>query len=153
VSAPVGKRRKSRELAMQMLFQADVGKQSPEQVRKTFWEARDAVEPDIRGFAEDLYRVANVREEEIAELITKHAQNWRIERMPAVDRSVLKMAIAEILGFGATPAPIVINEALEIAKRYSGPESINFLNGVLDAVARSRREAWEPVNRLDRRRG
>ena len=145
MSAPGGKRRKSRELAMQMLFQADIGKQTPEQVRKVFWEARDEVEPDVRGFAEDLYRVANIKEEEIADLIAKHAQNWRLERMPAVDRSVLKMGIAEILGFPATPAPIVINEALEVARRYSGPESINFLNGVLDAVARGRREPWQPA--------
>lgn len=150
MSAPAGKRRKSRELAMQMLFQADVGKQSPEQVRKTFWEARDEVDPDVRGFAEDLYRVANVREDEIADLITKHAQNWRMERMPAVDRSVLRMAIGEMLGFTSTPAPIVINEALEIARRYSAPESLNFLNGVLDAVARSRREGWQPA---ENRRG
>ena len=135
---------------MQMLFQADVGKQTPDQVRKSFWEARDVVEPDVRGFAEDLYRVANVKEEEIAELITKHAQNWRLERMPAVDRSVLRMATAEMLGFPATPAPIVINEALEVARRFSAPESINFLNGVLDAIARSRREAWQPA---ERRRG
>ncbi len=135
---------------MQMLFQADVGKQSPEQVRKSFWEARDEVEPEVRGFAEDLYRVANVKEAEISGLITTHAQNWRLERMPAVDRSVLRMAIAEMLGFPATPAPIVINEALEIARRFSALESINFLNGVLDAVARSRREPWEPA---ERRRG
>ncbi len=147
MSAPTGKRRKSRELAMQMLFQGDVGKQTAEQVRKSFWEARDEVEPDVRGFAEDLYRVADVKEEEIGELITAHAQNWRIERMPAVDRSVLRMAIAEMLGFKGTPAPIVINEALEIARRYSGPESINFLNGVLDAVARAKRESWEPADR------
>ena len=150
MSAPTGKRRKSRELAMQMLFQADVGKQSPEQVRKVFWEARDEVEPDVRGFAEDLYRIANVREDEIVTLIEKHAQHWRMERMPAVDRSVLKMAIGEMLGFPSTPAPIVINEALEVAKRYSAPESINFLNGVLDAIARSRRETWQPA---ERRRG
>ena len=150
MSAPTGKRRKSRELAMQMLFQADVGKQSPEQVRKSFWEARDEVEPEVRGFAEDLYRVANVKQDEISALITTHAQNWRLERMPAVDRSVLRMAIAEMLGFPATPAPIVINEALEIARRFSALESINFLNGVLDAVARSRREPWEPA---ERRRG
>ncbi len=130
---------------MQMLFQADVGKQTPEQVRKSFWEARDVVEPDIRGFAEDLYRLANVKEDEIADLITKHAQNWRMERMPAVDRSVLRVAIAEMLGFAATPAPIVINEAIEIAKRYSSPESLGFLNGVLDAVARGRREPWQPA--------
>ena len=147
MSAPTGKRRKSRELAMQMLFQADVGKQSPEQVRHSFWEARDAVEPDVRGFAEDLFRVAAVREEEIADLIGAHAQHWRMERMPAVDRSVLRMAIAEMLGFPSTPAPIVINEALEIARRYSAPESINFLNGVLDAIARARREAWQPAER------
>ncbi len=132
---------------MQMVFQADVGKQTPEQVRKSFWEARDVVEPDIRGFAEDLYRLANVREDEISDLITKHAQNWRIERMPAVDRSVLRVAIAEMLGFSATPAPIVINEAIEIAKRYSSPESLGFLNGVLDAVARARREPWQPAGR------
>lgn len=152
MSAPAGKRRKSRELAMQMLFQTDIGKQTPDQVRKSFWEARDDADgdADVRGFAEDLYRVANVREDEISDLITKHSQNWRLERMPAVDRSVLRMAIAELLGFTATPAPIVINEALEIAKRFSAPESINFLNGVLDAVARSRREPWAPA---ERRRG
>ncbi len=132
---------------MQMVFQADVGKQTPEQVRNSFWEARDVVEPDIRGFAEDLYRLANVKEDEISDLITKHAQNWRIERMPAVDRSVLRVAIAEMLGFSATPAPIVINEAIEIAKRYSSPESLGFLNGVLDAVARARREPWQPAGR------
>ena len=132
---------------MQMVFQADVGKQTPEQVRNSFWEARDGVEPDIRGFAEDLYRLANVKEDEISDLITKHAQNWRIERMPAVDRSVLRVAIAEMLGFSATPAPIVINEAIEIAKRYSSPESLGFLNGVLDAVARARREPWQPAGR------
>jgi N utilization substance protein B len=135
---------------MQMLFQADVGKQSPEQVRKTFWEARDEVDPDVRGFAEYLYRIASVREDEISDLITRHAQNWRLERMPAVDRSVLRMAIGEMLGFTATPTPIVINEALEIARRYAAPESLNFLNGVLDAIARSRREGWQPA---EHRRG
>ena len=150
MSAPGGKRRKSRELAMQMLFQADVGKQTPEQVRKSFWEARDEDDPDVRGFAEDLFRVANVREDEISDLIVKHAQNWRLERMPAVDRNVLRLAVAELLGFSATPAPIVINEALEIAKRYSAPESLNFLNGVLDAIARGQRGTWEPG---ERRRG
>jgi N utilization substance protein B len=145
MSAPTGKRRKSRELAMQMLFQADVGKQTPDQVRRTFWEAREEVDADTRGFAEDLYRVANVREEEVTELMDRHSAHWRLERMPAVDRNVLRMAIAEMIGFPSTPAPIVINEALEIARRYSAPESINFLNGVLDAVAKSRRGDWQPA--------
>jgi transcription antitermination protein NusB len=136
-SAPV-KRRKSRELAMQMLFQLDMGKNTPDQVRNTFWKAREENDDDVRGFAEDLFRVAVARENDITDLIEKHSANWRLDRMASVDRNVLRMAIAEMLGFPGTPAPIVINEALEIARRYSGPESINFLNGVLDAVAKAR---------------
>jgi N utilization substance protein B len=131
-----GTRRKSRELAMQMLFQADIGKQTPEQVRDTFWRAGDEVEPEVRGFAEDLFRVANANLEHIDELIAQNSKRWRIERMPAVDRNLLRMAIGEMLGFKSTPFPIVINEALEIARRFSAPESINFLNGMLDSIAR-----------------
>ena len=133
-----GKRRKGRELAMQMLFQADMGRQNPDEVRKTFWQARDEVEPDTRGFAEDLFRVATAREAEIDTLIEKHSANWKLARMSSVDRNVLRTAVADMVGFRGTPAPIVINEALEIARRYSSPESINFLNGVLDAIARER---------------
>lgn len=138
MSAPSGKRRKSRELAMQMLFQLDMGKHTPDVVRKTFWQARDESDADVRGFAEDIFRVAVAREAEITETIEKHSANWRLERMAGVDRNVLRMAIAEMIGFPGTPAPIVINEALEIARRYSAPESINFLNGVLDAIAKAR---------------
>ncbi len=134
----VGKRRKSRELAMQMLFQGDVGRQTPDEVRKTFWQAREEVEPESRGFAEDLFRVATARNSEIDGIIEQHSKNWRLIRMPAVDRNLLRMAIAELIGFPGTPAPIVIDEALEIARRYSAPESIDFLNGILDAIARSR---------------
>jgi N utilization substance protein B len=132
-----GTRRKSRELAMQMLFQADVGKQTPEQVAATFWRAGDEVAPEVRGFAEDLFRVANVQKEQIDELIAANSKHWRLERMPAVDRNLVRMAVAEMLGFKGTPFPIVINEALEIGRRYSAPESINFLNGLLDAIAHS----------------
>jgi N utilization substance protein B len=131
-----GTRRKSRELAMQMLFQGDLGKQTAEQVGKTFWLAREESDADTRGFAEDLYRVATVRSEEIDALIVSHLVNWRLERMPGVDRNVLRLAAAEMLGFKGTPFPIVINEALEIARRYSAPESVSFLNGVLDAMAK-----------------
>ena len=130
-----GSRRKSRELAMQMLFQADLGKQTPEEVEATFWRASDEVEPEVRGFAGDLFRVATARQEQIDELIVQYSKHWRLERMPGVDRNLLRMAIGEMLGFKSTPFPIVINEALEIGRRYCAPESINFLNGVLDAIA------------------
>ncbi len=122
---------------MQMLFQADVGKQTPEQVRATFWKACGEVEPEVQGFAEDLFRAAVMHQERIDQLIVSNSKHWRLERMSAVDRNLLRMAIGEMLGFKGTPYPIVINEALEIGRRYSAPESINFLNGMLDSVARA----------------
>jgi N utilization substance protein B len=121
---------------MQMLFQGDLGKQSPEEVRKLFWPSRDDVDEETRGFAEDLHRVASSRQAEIDAIIERHSQNWRIERMPVVDRNLLRTAIAEMLAYPNTPSAIVINESLEVAKRYAAPESIHFLNGVLDAIAR-----------------
>lgn len=136
MAAKSGKRRKSRELALQMLFQSDMGKQDGDHVRKTFWAERSNVDDDTRGFAEDLFRVANDRNSEIDGLIQKHAEHWRMERMPAVDRNLLRLSVAEFLGFPATPRAIVINEALDIAHRYSSPESIQFINGVLDSVGK-----------------
>jgi N utilization substance protein B len=132
----MGTRRKSRELTMQMLFQGDLGKQKPEQVQKLFWASVEDVDLETRGFAEDLYRIATTRDEEIDKLIEEHAQNWRLERMPVVDRNLLRASVAEMLGFPNTPAAIIINETLEIGRRYAAPESIHFLNGVLDAIAR-----------------
>ena len=132
----MGSRRKSRELAMQMLFQGDLGKQKPEEVVELFWDARDDVDDETRAFADDIYRVATVREDEVDALITKHAQNWRLERMPVVDRNLLRAAVAEMIGYPKTPAAVIINESLEIARRYAAPESVQFLNGVLDAVGR-----------------
>ncbi len=132
----MGTRRKSREMAMQMLFQGDLGKQTPDEVRKLFWPSRDEVDAEARGFADDLYRVATTRAVEIDGILEAHSQNWRIERMPVVDRNLLRAAVAEMLAYPATPGPIIINESLEIAKRYAAPESIHFLNGVLDAISR-----------------
>ncbi len=132
----MGTRRKSRELVLQMLFQADMGKQSPDVVRKTFWAERGDVDEEARGFAEDLFRVASDRMEEIDALIARHTRHWKMDRMPAVDRNLLRGAVAEFLGYPKTPHPIVINEALEIARRFSTPESVQFINGVLDSVGK-----------------
>ena len=132
----MGTRRKSRELTMQMLFQGDLGKQTAAEVSTLFWPSRDDVDAETRGFAEDLYRVATARQTEIDALIEAHSQNWRLERMAAVDRNLLRAAVAEMLGYPSTPAPIIINESLEVARRYAAPESIHFLNGILDAIAR-----------------
>jgi transcription antitermination protein NusB len=132
----LGTRRKSRELTLQMLFQSDMGKQTPEQVRQTFWHERGDVGSDVQSFAEDLFRVATDRATEIDGLIEGHAEHWRMERMAAVDRNLMRAAVAELLGFPATPRAVVINEALEIARKFSSPESVQFINGVLDSVGK-----------------
>lgn len=136
----MGTRRKSRELVMQMLFQVEIGKQTPDQVRKTFWAERKDVDDETRGFADDIFRVATeagrAEGANIDAMIEKHAANWRLERMAAVDRNLLRAAVAEMLGFPDTPRPVVINEAIEIARKFSSPESVNFINGVLDSIAR-----------------
>jgi N utilization substance protein B len=132
----MGTRRKSRELALQMLFQSDMGRQSAEQVERTFWAERDDLDEGIRNFAAELFRFAMERYQEIDKLIESHAEHWRVERMAAVDRNILRAGVAEFLCFPKTPKPVVINEALEIARRFSTPESVQFINGVLDSVAR-----------------
>jgi len=121
---------------MQMLFQADMGRQNREQVRRTFWAERGDADEGVRGFADDLFRAAMEHTEEIDALIERHAEHWRMERMASVDRNVLRGAVAELLDFPKTPRPVVINEALEIARRFSTPESVQFINGVLDSIAK-----------------
>ncbi len=115
----MGTRRKSRELALQMLFQADMGKQSKEEVRRSFWRERAEVERETRGFADGLFGVASDRGGEIDPMIERHAEHWRMDRMAAVDRNILRLGVAELLGYPETPRPVVINEALEIARRFS----------------------------------
>jgi transcription antitermination protein NusB len=132
----MGTRRKSRELALQMLFQSDMGKQTGDQVRRTFWAEHGAASAEVRGFADDLFRVAVDRVAEIDNLIERHAEHWRMERMAAVDRNLLRAAVAEFLSYPETPRAVVINEALEIARKFSTPESVQFVNGVLDSVGK-----------------
>jgi N utilization substance protein B len=131
-----GSRRKSREFALQMLFQADMGRQDADHVRRTFWNEHGAEDQEVRSFADDLFRVAMERIREIDGLIERHTEHWRMDRMAAVDRNVLREAVAEFLAYPKTPRPVVINEALEIAHKFSSPESVQFINGVLDSVAK-----------------
>ncbi|HEX2329151.1 MAG TPA: transcription antitermination factor NusB [Candidatus Angelobacter sp.] len=132
----MGTRRKSRELCLQMLFQWDMGKQTPDVARKTFWAERAEVDEETRGFADDLFHIAVERQAEVDDLIQKHAPNWKIERMATVDRNLLRTGVAEFVGYPQTPKPVIINEALEIARRFSAPESVQFINAVLDAVGK-----------------
>ena len=131
----MGTRRKARECALQMLFAADVAKTPENVLTKQYWD--ELGEPDIddgtREFANKL-AVGTLREiDKIDETIRSRAEHWRIPRMAIVDRNVLRLAVYEFL-FEETPHTVVINEALEIARRFSTFEATQFINGILDAI-------------------
>ena len=129
-------RRKSRELAVQMLYQWDIGKHSPREVLATFIGAQKKDQPAER-FAQQLFEGTVEDISAIDHLLREHAENWKLERMAAIDRNVLRLALFELRHHADTPPAVVINEALEIARRFSGHGSAEFVNGVLDAVRKS----------------
>jgi len=130
------KRRQAREYALQILFQIDftekmVGRRELDE----FWSDKKE-NKEIRKFAEELVKGALEKLEDIDALIEKLAENWILGRMAAVDRNILRLAAFEILYRKDIPSAVTINEALEIAKKYSSSESAPFLNGVLDRLAK-----------------
>ena len=131
----MGTRRKARECALQMLFAADVAKTDESVLTRDYWTelGEPTLDEETREFADKL-SVGTLREvEKIDTTIRTRAEHWRIERMAIVDRNVLRMAVYEFL-FSDTPHTVIINEALELAKTFSGEESVKFVNGILDAV-------------------
>ena len=130
----MGKRRKGRELALQLLYQLDVqGEGSPAPHLDEFW-TRHPVDVEVRDFAEALVRGTKLHEAKIDELISQYALHWELERMAVVDRNILRQGIFEILWAGDVPPKVAINEALEVAKKFSTQESSRFINGILDRI-------------------
>jgi N utilization substance protein B len=131
----MGTRRKARECALQMLFAADVAKTREGVLTKSYWSelGESGLDDLTRDFADRLTNGALSRLETIDERIRTRAEHWRIERMAIVDRNILRLAVYEFL-FEETPATVVINEALEIARRFSTFEATQFINGILDAI-------------------
>ena len=130
-------RRRAREAALQMLYQWEVGRSSPGDTILTYWPAQEAVPPlgeDHREFANELVRGTVQRVGEIDAMLAERTQNWRVERMAVLDRLVLRLATYEMLAEPGTPAKVIINEALELTRQYSGDEAVAFVNGVLDGV-------------------
>ena len=132
----MGSRTKSRELAVQMLYQWEVGKHPAPYVLQTFLAGR-RLEPDVAAFAQALFEGTVEEVAALDPLIGEHSKHWRVERMAAIDRNILRMALYEIIHYPETPPAVAINEALEIARRFSGEESVEFVNGVLDAIRKS----------------
>ena len=133
-------RHHAREAAVQMLYQWEVGKVSMLEVGQTFWTGPAAIEPfgeDLRAFATKLATGVAGSVADIDPMIAEAAQNWRIERMNVLDRLILRLAVYEFLHEVDTPAKVIINEALELARTFSTDDSVRFINGVLDAIRRT----------------
>jgi len=144
---------KGREAALQMLYQWEVGRVSAHEAVQTYWPGRDAppspedehadqapeqvVDEDGRTFANTLVKGTIDRVTEADQLIAAHSKNWRVARMAVIDRLVMRMAIYELLAERETPAKVIINEALEIARTFSGEEPLPLINGVLDSVRKA----------------
>ena len=132
----MGARRKARECALQMLFQHDMAQLPVDEILITYWKELADAEEDVRDFANDLVRGTLSHSGEIDELIRQRTEHWRISRMAVVDRNLLRLAVYEFLFQPDTPKTVAINEALEIARRFSTHEATQFINGILDAIKR-----------------
>lgn len=131
-----GRRRKSRELALQLLYQSDLAGTSPEEMFRCTEEFTEA-KPEVQEYASRLVLGTLGRRAELDEKLSAQSEHWRLGRMPVVDRNLLRLALYELIYEEDTPDAVVIDEAVEIAKRFSTPSSAPFINGVLDGVRRA----------------
>jgi N utilization substance protein B len=136
----MGTRRRARELALQLLYQFELTDASPEEMQAGFEEWRNASE-GVREFADNLLRGTLTRLSQIDDELGRQTTHWRLERLAAVDRNILRLAMYELMFETDTPHAVVIDEAIEIAKRYGTKDSGRFVNGVLDGFVKRRAAA------------
>lgn len=140
-------RHRSRQRAIQILYQADIRNQSVEMAMEdyysTLYSEENEEQPISDAFMEALAKGTESEKANLDVVISSKSEHWRIERMPVVDRNILRMAVYE-MQFLKTPAPVVIDEAIELARQFSSDESVPFINGVLDAVNRASKSPPPP---------
>jgi N utilization substance protein B len=136
----IGPRRKAREYALQMLFQWDITHEDVDQITTTFFQNQPEDSQSTIEFARSLVTGAVEHVERIDEIIKRHAEHWRLDRMAIVDRNILRLAVYEFLSDKEIPKTVIINEAIEIARRFSAHESPQFINGVLDSIKKELEE-------------
>jgi N utilization substance protein B len=133
-------RHRARESALQVLYQWEIGRSDVDRAAATFfdqqWPGPRPPTEGLRSFATNLARETVRRLDAIDELIAGTAKHWRPERMAVLDRLILRLAVCELVGGSGTPAPVVINEALELARTFSTEEAVKFINGMLDAISK-----------------
>ena len=128
-------RSKSRAFAVQMLFQWEVSKEAPKSMEERFWSLARATKA-TRAFADQLFEGAVAAAPELDELVSKHTDNWRMERISSMDRAILRSGAYELRA-GKTPPKVAITEAIKLAKQFSSEDAASFVNGVLDSVSHS----------------
>ena len=129
----MGARRKARELALQMLYQHDVSGNAPDTIISTFEDLQKS-KANTRDFATRVFKGTIEHMPKIDEMIQAQADNWRLPRMAIVDRNIIRMSIYEFLHEDDTPKLVIIDEAIEIAKKYGTQKSSQFINGILDGI-------------------
>ena len=132
----MGKRRRARELAMEALYRIEIAEDTPESVLADLFSA-NPLDPETEGFARSLVLQTVGNQKKIDHLISETAKNWDLERIAVIDKNILRFAIAELLYFSDIPMKVTIDEAIEIAKKFSTPDSSRFVNGILDRIAKS----------------
>ena len=143
-------RSKSREYALQMLYQADIRHAQPQQVLAGFWQEQE-LSGEVKTFADQLFMGTVEHLSSIDPLIAGHADNWDLKRMAVIDRNILRLGAFELLNMEDTPPKVCINEAIELAKRFGDAESSKFINGILDAVHKARASQQTPLPEAQRR--
>jgi transcription antitermination protein NusB len=133
-----GPRHRAREAALRALYLWEVGRTEPAVAVETFFaeHAPDAPEA-VRQFAGEIVLGTTAETAALDAIIAQHTEHWRVERLAVIDRLILRMAVWELRHAPDTPAPVVLNEALELARRFSADDSVRFVNGVLDGIRKS----------------
>jgi len=131
---PPGKRRHARELAVQFLYQRDLSADDPGEALWYFWQTQEEVPAATKQFAEELVRGVVANQAVVDEKISRYTEHWELSRIATVDRNILRLAIFEMLYRDDIPPVVSINEAVEIAKKFSTRESGAFVNGILDKI-------------------
>ena len=132
------KRTRSRELALQLLYQLDARGDEAESLIEPFLQEQEPDDTELHAFTRQLVSGTRGAMEEIDTMLTAAADNWRLDRMALVDRNILRMALYEMLHLDEVPAKVAINEAIELGKRFSTQQSGSFINGILDRIRRER---------------
>ncbi|OIP66170.1 MAG: transcription antitermination factor NusB [Nitrospirae bacterium CG_4_9_14_3_um_filter_53_35] len=139
----MGKRRKSRALTLQLLYQYEIRKEPPMELLKEFWKGQKSLDKDIRSFAESIFIGTVEQIEKIDLLISELSLHWKLSRISMVDKNILRLAIYEICFREDIPEKVTIDEAIELARQYSGDDAGSFINGILDKVLKEKERYME----------